>query len=141
MAKISAKTEYASLAMLELAANYHSPEPVRVREIAEHHKIPHRFLVQILLQLKATGLITSTRGAAGGYRLNFPPREVTLGQVMQAIEGREQSATVTNDSAAMQVLYKTWIAAEKAQRAVLESVTFAELLEQARSKDANMYYI
>ncbi len=141
MAKISAKTEYACLAMLELAASYPSCEPVRVREIAEHHDIPSRFLVQILLQLKATGLITSTRGAAGGYRLNLPPHEVTLGQVMQAIDGRSEQTSSPADSAAMQVLYQTWSAAAAAQRKVLDSITFAELLEQARSKDADMYYI
>lgn len=141
MAKVSAKTEYACLAMLELAANYDSPDPVRVREIAEHHDIPPRFLVQILLQLKATGLIASTRGAAGGYRLNYPPREVTLAQVMQAIDGDTEQTTSASDSAAMQVLYHTWNEAADAQRDVLESVTFAELLEQARSKDADMYYI
>jgi len=141
MAKISAKTEYACLAMLELAANYDSSEPVRVREIAEHHAIPSRFLVQILLQLKATGLISSTRGAAGGYRLNVSPRDVTLGQVMQAIEGKAEQSPPDCDSSAMQVLCQTWSTAAQAQQQVLDSVTFAELLEQARSKDADMYYI
>jgi len=141
MAKVSAKTEYACLAMLELAANYNSADPVRVREIAEHHDIPPRFLVQILLQLKATGLINSTRGASGGYRLNYPPREVTLAQVMQAIDGDSDQPEVTAESAAMQVLYQTWNEAAEAQREVLEAITFAELLEQARSKDADMYYI
>ncbi|CAK9052768.1 Putative HTH-type transcriptional regulator rrf2-like [Durusdinium trenchii] len=127
--------------MLELAANYNSADPVRVREIAEHHDIPPRFLVQILLQLKATGLINSTRGASGGYRLNYPPREVTLAQVMQAIDGDSDQPEVTAESAAMQVLYQTWNEAAEAQREVLEAITFAELLEQARSKDADMYYI
>lgn len=141
MAKVSAKTEYACLAMLELAANYNSADPVRVREIAEHHDIPPRFLVQILLQLKATGLINSTRGASGGYRLNYPPREVTLAQVMQAVDGDSDQPEVTAESAAMQVLYQTWNEAAEAQREVLEAITFAELLEQARSKDADMYYI
>jgi len=63
---ISATTEYACVAVLELAANYGSGEPVRNRKIAERHDVPSRFLVQILLQLKAAGLVASTRGAAGG---------------------------------------------------------------------------
>ena len=65
--KVSAKTEYACIAMLELAAQYGSNEPVRIRKIAERHDVPPRFLVQILLQLKGAGLVSSVRGAAGGY--------------------------------------------------------------------------
>ena len=62
---VSAKTEYACIAVLELAARHGQPEPVRIRQIAEAHGIPSRFLVQILLQLKSAGLVQSTRGAAG----------------------------------------------------------------------------
>ena len=57
--KVSAKTEYACIAMLELAVSYGSGEPVRIRKIAEQHGIPSRFLVQILLQLNVAGLVTS----------------------------------------------------------------------------------
>ena len=67
--RISAKTEYACIAMLELASQYGSGEPVRIRRIAERHDVPSRFLVQILLQLKGAGLVASDRGAAGGYLL------------------------------------------------------------------------
>ena len=78
--KISAKTEYACIAVLELAAQYGTGEPVRIRRIAERHDVPPRFLVQILLQLKGAGLVTSVRGAAGGYQLIQPPEQVSLGQ-------------------------------------------------------------
>src|SRR4029453_18506042 len=54
---ISAKVEYACVAVLELAARYESDEPVRIRDIADAHGIPSRFLVQILLQLKGAGLV------------------------------------------------------------------------------------
>ena len=57
-------------------------EPVPIRTLAARHGVPDRFLVQILLQLKAAGLVASTRGSAGGYRLARPPAEVSLGQVM-----------------------------------------------------------
>ena len=88
--KISAKTEYACIAMLELAARYGAREPVRIRKIAERHGVPPRFLVQILLQLKGAGFVASTRGAAGGYHLIMPPDEVSLGQVMEVIEGGDE---------------------------------------------------
>ena len=66
---ISAKTQYACLAMMELAAHYGSGTPVQIGVIAERHGIPSRFLVQILLQFKGAGLVSSTRGASGGYQL------------------------------------------------------------------------
>jgi len=79
--RLSAKTEYASLAVLELALRQDRDEPVRIREISEAHGVPSRFLVQILLQLKAAGLVTSTRGSAGGYRLARDASEITLADI------------------------------------------------------------
>ena len=60
---ISARTEYACIAVLALAARHTSGQPVRIREIAEPHGIPSRFLVQILLQLKGAGLVEQVRPA------------------------------------------------------------------------------
>ena len=71
--KLFAKTEYACIAVLELALRYQSGQPVRIREIAETHGIPARFLVQILLQLKGAGIVVSTRGAGGGYQAQHSP--------------------------------------------------------------------
>lgn len=143
--KISAKTEYACIAMLELASRYGSGEPVRIRKIAERHDVPPRFLVQILLQLKATGLVKSTRGAAGGYHLVPPPDQVSLGEVMQAIEGTSkndgQTSNASPDSPAVKALMHAWRDVEAAERAMLNKITFAELLEQARGHDERMYYI
>src|SRR5947209_1425533 len=87
--KLSAKTEYACIAVLELARRFEAGEPVRIREIADEHGIPGRFLVQILLQLKGAGYVASTRGALGGYQLLKPPEKITLGEIMGVIEGRE----------------------------------------------------
>ena len=107
---ISAKTEYACLAVLDLAAAEASAEPIRVRCIAEAHGIPPRFLVQILLQLKGAGIVTSTRGAAGGYRLARDPTELSVWDVMSVVEGCEtpltSNAAVTTP--ASQALLETW---------------------------------
>jgi Rrf2 family protein len=144
--KISAKTEYACIAMLELASRHGSGEPVRIRKIAERHDVPPRFLVQILLQLKGAGLVRSTRGAAGGYHLNRPPEEVSLGEVMRIIEGSTKSNGATNtsaspDSPAVKALVQAWSDVDAVQRDMLSKITFAELLERARSHDDRMYYI
>src|SRR5579871_6819985 len=82
----SAKAEYACRAMLELAARHGDPQPVRLKAIADAHGIPQRFLVQILLQLKGNGLVASTRGASGGYQLGRPPEEISLADVINAID-------------------------------------------------------
>src|SRR4051812_47894054 len=84
--KVSAKAEYACAAMLELAANFDSSQPVRVKNIADSHGIPLRFLVQILLQLKGAGLVASTRGASGGYLLTRPPERISLADIINVID-------------------------------------------------------
>ena len=141
--KVSAKTEYACIALLELAASYGSGEPVRIRTIADQHGIPSRFLVQILLQLKGAGLVTSTRGAAGGYQLMTPPEEISLGSILAVIEGPTESAPsgATGDSPAVRALTETWREVAEAQREVLNSITLADLLVRARKNSENMYYI
>src|SRR5271170_975084 len=88
----SAKAEYACVAMLELGARHGDPTPVRLKAIADLHGIPKRFLVQILLQLKAAGLVASTRGASGGYHLGREPDKITLADIIGVIDRSENPA-------------------------------------------------
>lgn len=140
--KVSAKTEYACIAMLDLAARFGSGEPVRIRSIAERHGIPSRFLVQILLQLKGAGLVASTRGAAGGYRLLKSPAEISLGEVMAVIEGPPETgvSAASPDSPAGRILGQVWGEISELQQRMLGRLTFSELIERARQHEA-MYYI
>ena len=140
---ISAKTEYACIAMLELAAHFRSKDPVRVRDLAETHDIPARFLVQILLQMKAAGLVVSTRGAAGGYQLIRDPEQLRLADVMAVIEGPAAGPpmNVSADTPITRILQSTWWEAADAQQQVLSAVTFADLLEHSRDAGELMYYI
>ncbi|MEX2112166.1 MAG: Rrf2 family transcriptional regulator [Pirellulales bacterium] len=141
--KISAKTEYACLAMLELAARYGTGEPVRIRTIADEHGIPSRFLVQILLQLKGAGFVASTRGAAGGYQLIKPPEEITLGEVMTVIEGNDAEISTSggDTSAAGRVLVDAWREVAQAQRDALYGITFGDLAARIKQHSENMFYI
>ena len=140
--KLSAKTEYACIATLELARRYDAAEPVRIRDIADEHGIPSRFLVQILLQLKGAGFVASTRGAAGGYQLARPPDEITLGEVMNVIEGQE-SVPISSaaDTPATRVLLRAWRDIAAVEQDALHAITFAELAEMARGEAEQMYYI
>jgi Rrf2 family protein len=143
--KISAKTEYACIAMIELASQFGSGEPIRIRKIAERHGVPPRFLVQILLQLKGAGLVASTRGAAGGYHLIRPPDQVSLGEVMEVVEGtlddNGQTASASLDSPAVKVLLQAWKRVSRMEHELLRGISFSELLERAKEQDEQMYYI
>ena len=140
--KHSAKTEYACIAVLELARRFEKGEPVRIRDIADAHGIPSRFLVQILLQLKGAGYVASTRGAAGGYMLVKPPSKISLGEVMNVIEGQENGqASATAKSATARVLNRTWREVNARQQEMLQSISFAELAEQVKQPGEQMYYI
>ena len=81
--RISAKAEYACLAVIALAQRRVENRPVPIREIAEAQGIPETFLTQILLKLKGAGLVLSTRGSAGGYRLARSPEEISLLDVLK----------------------------------------------------------
>lgn len=129
--------------MLELAERYGSGEPVRIRSIADEHGIPSRFLVQILLQLKGAGFVTSTRGASGGYQLVKPPEEISLAEVMHVIEGAEEAieSSASPDSVPAKVLRAAWQEVADVQQEMLRSITFAELIDRAQQQSENMYYI
>jgi Rrf2 family protein len=127
--KISAKAEYACLAILALARPRSDDSPVRIREIAESNGIPERYLVQILLQLKGAGLVHSTRGAAGGYRLARDPSRISLGEVLLAIDGPGEPPRESSEPAA-QVLAAVWEHIRAAERAVLDKTSIAELSQR-----------
>jgi Rrf2 family protein len=139
--KLSARTEYACLAMLQLAQDFDSGEPVQIRRIADEHGIPARFLVQILLQLKGASLVASTRGASGGYRLARPPREISLAEVIEVMEGTERPATNAGKSTPLVgALLQFCRELGDAQRDRLDDTTLSDLVEQAAQREP-MWYI
>ena len=143
--RISAKAEYACVAMLELAANYADAQPVRIKAIADAQGIPPRFLVQILLQLKTAGLVASVRGAAGGYQLAKPPESITLAAVINAIDDRtltpRSALAEANRSPAVQVLLGVWREIQTEEQRLLEQLTLSELVRRAQQTDALTYQI
>ena len=130
--KISAKAEYACLAMIALARRESEQVPVRVREIAEEHGIPERYLVQILLQLKGAGLVYSARGSGGGYRLSRPADQISLYEVLVAIDGPGEPSRESQEPGA-QALASVWENICAAKRVVLEKTTIAQLAASGAS--------
>lgn len=138
--RVSARTEYACVAVLELAASYSAGQPLRIRSIAEAHGIPSRFLVQILLQLKGAGYVASTRGASGGYRLAKPPEEVTVDEIVTIMEGPVEPASESS-SAAVDALRELWQKVTAEEKRTLSEVTFADLAAKLADEARDMYYI
>jgi Rrf2 family protein len=140
---VSAKTEYACIAVLELATRFDSGEPVRIREIADAHGIPSRFLVQILLQLKSAGLVNSTRGASGGYQLARTPSEISLGDVMSVVDSQSGAIRSYTEvpTPTSRVLLHRWQEVARQEREMLSDITFAELVLQLKEQGEGMYYI
>ena len=132
--RISAKVDYAVRAAVELAAAGGDPErPVKGDVIAEAQAIPLKFLENILGELKHVGIVNSRRGAQGGYWLNRPADEVTLADIVRAVEGplasvRGESPDGLQYKGAAKPLQTVWIALRANLRAVLEKVTLADVV-------------
>lgn len=84
--RVSAKGDYATRAMQELAMNYNRG-PLAIETIADRQQIPVRYLEQLLLILKRAGFLESKRGVKGGYYLAKPPSQITLGQIVRLMDG------------------------------------------------------
>jgi len=135
--KISAKAEYACLAVLALARQGADSSPLHIREISAEYGIPERYLVQILLQLKGAGLVASTRGASGGYRLARDPSSISLSHVLTAVDGPDTSRpdSFGTKRPTASVLASVWDDVRAAERAVLDRTTIAQLAEQSSAHE------
>lgn len=135
---ISARCEYACRAILELALFHPSQETVSSALIAERRQIPEKYLVHILLQLKRAGLVQSVRGAQGGYRLDRPPEEITLLEVVEAIDGPILQPLPVEDGQAAG-LKEVWKETAESITKLLRRTTMRQISD--RGNNSEMYYI
>jgi Rrf2 family protein len=129
--RISAKADYAVRVAAELAT---APpgESVKGEQLARAQGMPLKFLENILGSLRTAGLVSSRRGAAGGYLLARPPEEVTVADVIRAVDGplgavRGEPPEAFDYPGPASRLVDVYIAARAALRSVLENVTLADL--------------
>lgn len=142
--RLSAKVEYACLAMLELALSQEKSTPTRIKEISINHHIPDRFLVQILLQLKTAGLVKSVRGAAGGYRLSRSPEEISIADVIRGVDDRSLSGPETTQASRTALglaLTGAWNDVFREEIRILEELKLSELVRRANADHAIVYQI
>ncbi len=129
--RVSAKADYALRALIEIA-HRHDGLPVSAEELGRLQEIPHGFLQAILADLRRAGIVRSQRGQAGGWLLASEPAEVSVADVIRAVDGPLVSvyglrpeAVSYNDSA--EILQHVWIAARSSLREVFENVSLASL--------------
>jgi Rrf2 family protein len=130
--KVSAKADYAVRAAAELAAAQAGGQPVRAEKIATAQNIPQRFLENILSDLRHAGIAASQRGAEGGHKLAKPAQEITVADVIRAVDGplaavRGERPETVNYTGPAEQLQRVWIAVRTNLREVVEHVTLEDL--------------
>ena len=137
--RVSAKVDYALRATAELAAAQSDADragPVKGERLATSQQIPLNFVENILLELRRSGIVASQRGAEGGYWLAKPAAEVTVADVIRAVEGpiatvrgaRPEDVAYTGAASA---LGEVWIELRTSMRRVLETTTLADLVKRS----------
>ncbi|MHC5777903.1 RrF2 family transcriptional regulator [Nostoc sp.] len=144
--ELSCKSEYAILALLEMAAHYESGEPLQIRQIAAQQNIPDRYLEQLLATLRRGGIVKSQRGAKGGYLLRREPRKIILFEILECLEGLEVRTceeNVNSKTVDSSVIDEIWQEASRAANSVLQKYTLQDLCEKrdSRRQFDIMYYI
>jgi Rrf2 family protein len=131
---VSAKADYGMRALMELASAYevNPAQLVKGEAIAKAQDIPLKFLEGILRQLRQSGIVSSQRGAEGGYRLDRKPGEVSIADVVRALDGplaavRGQRPEDLEYQGASEHLREVWIAVRVSMRKVLENITLADV--------------
>jgi Rrf2 family protein len=129
--RVTAKADYAVRAVIELASG--GDGPVKRDRIVAAQGIPPKFLENILSELRHAGLVESQRGSDGGYWLSRPAEEITVADVMRAVEGplasvRNQRPETLEYEGNAEPLQTVWVALRSTIRSVLEAVSIAELV-------------
>ena len=137
--KVSTRGDYASRALLSLTLHAGEARPTSVRDIAERTGLPQPYLEQILLALKGAGLVHSKRGVGGGYVLARDPADITLGQIVSAVDGPiaagdfgEPHQNGACDHEGQCVLLTVWAGVGEHMREHLDSFTLADIAARAQ---------
>jgi Rrf2 family transcriptional regulator, cysteine metabolism repressor len=133
--KLSVRSEYACLALIELASHYPGGQLCTVGDIARQQRIPRKFLEQLLLRLRTAGYVHSHRGKHGGYRLARPPRRICVAEVIRLMDGAlapvESASTYFYQHTPLERSRKLLAVMRRIRNYIaqtLERLTFADLL-------------
>ena len=138
--KLSAKTEYAARAVLGLAIHQSTGKAVRADDLAGSQGIPAKYLVQLMIELKAQGIVRSVRGKDGGYMLARPAAEITMGDIIRSFHGPMLETSDAQNPDSPTALKNAWGSIQKAFEKAADSIDFQSIVE-ANERDQEMYYI
>ena len=146
--KISTKIRYGTRAMLELACHF-GEGPIDLREVAGKQNISLKYLEQVIIPLRASGLVKSVRGSKGGYALAKHPSEITVNDVIEVLEGPINLIECLKDAkfcprSSFCVTRDIWGEASRAIDGIFRSITFEEMVNRQREKEGRaspMYQI
>jgi len=142
--KLSTKGRYGTRLMLELALHYGSG-PIPLKDIAECQNISEKYLGNLIPSLKASGLIKSTQGAHGGYYLAKPPQDITLGEVVESVEGEMTLVECVNtpktcNRSSSCVVREVWKEMQEKMMRCLNSITLKDMVDK-RTQQTLVYNI
>ncbi len=135
------KAHYATVAMLALAQHHQSGQLATARMIADEHGIPPQFLNQILQQLRTAGMISSTRGSSGGFRLERAPSSITLAEIIDAVCPFTAPIAPQSNSPLVACAVEVWQMLSEQSIEHLRQIKLSHLLERAESNASVMFYI
>ena len=136
--KLSLKVEYACQVLAQLGYRAGNKELPHIEELAKAESVPSNYLVQILNELRTAGLINSRRGKQGGYALARQPEEITVGDIMRAVEGDVLAHSGGGDGESSKRAASVWTEISRKFEAILDAVTVEDLMN-APAKE--MWYI
>jgi Rrf2 family protein len=136
--QISAKTNYACRALLELSIHWPNQEPLQIQAISERQGIPVKFLTQILITLKHIGFTQSVRGKKGGYLLAIPPSNINVADFLQKLGNHDFVLTVLQPDS--DVITRLWGELDEFILEKMKDITFETLADRKRSLDQSMLF-
>lgn len=144
--RISTRGQNAIKLMLDLAA-YDNGEPVKLKDIAKRQNISEKYLEQIVSVLQKAALVKSFKGAHGGYMLQYPPKEYTVGYILKTVEGNMAPTDCVGENGVICenmgtcASHRLWQKLYTAINDVLEGITLADMLEWQNELWADQYVI
>jgi Rrf2 family protein len=140
--RISTRTRYGTRLMVRLGLYYPTKSPVLLKDIAKEEEISEKYLSQIIIPLKAAGLVNSFRGAHGGYTLSRAPSQIKVGEIVEVLEGGLDVVSCTQRPSecarvSVCVTRNLWCKVNEKISHMLNSVTLQELVKQLKEKTGN----
>lgn len=141
--KLPAKVEYALRATSELALRYRGETPIHISVVSEAQNIPKNFLLQILIRLKNAGIVNSSRGISGGYFLARQPGQISLAEIVQAVDNsiidKPRNIKVSSRLVAAKLINSLWNKISSDIASQLNQITLEDLLKEIKQEQLTYY--